>query len=93
MLEPQIQIHPIIGQPNWRMDGTNLDLSKNGSPRSAIHWHVLPGASTKQIKKYIQENFNGQIQESFYERILSMSLSTGIEWTEKGNTDTCLHHA
>ena len=56
-------------------------------------WHVLPGASTLDIKKYIRRCLNGQILEPFDERIIFMSLFNDIEWTKKGDTETCSYNA
>ena len=53
-------------------------------------WHLLTVASTIQIKKHSQENLNVQTPESFDERIIFTSLFNDIEWTMKGNTETCL---
>ena len=51
------------------------------------------GASTIQVKKRIQEYLNGQNQESFDESIIFMSMFNDTEWTQKGNTEKCLHTA
>ena len=56
-------------------------------------WHVLPGASTPDIRKYIRRCLNGQILEPFDERIIFMSMFNDIAWTKKGDTETCLHNA
>ena len=46
-----------------------------------------------EIKKHVQKYMNGQTTESFSDRIVSMSVFNDIEWTKKGNTDTCVHSA
>ena len=55
--------------------------------------HVLPGASTLDIKNNIQTHLNWQSPDSFEDRIILMSMLNDIEWTQKGNTETCLHNA
>ena len=52
-------------------------------------WHVLPGASTNDIKKHIRRYLNGLIPELMEDRIIFMSMFNDIEWTKKGNTETC----
>ena len=56
-------------------------------------WHVLPGASTLEIKKHTQKHLNEQNPETSDHRIIFMSLLNDIEWTKKVNTETCLHNA
>ena len=56
-------------------------------------WHVLPGASTVDIKRHVQEYLNGQFPESFGDRIIFMSMFNSIDWTKKGNKENCLHKA
>ena len=56
-------------------------------------WQVLPGAHTIEIKKQFQTYFNGQVLESFDERIIFMSMFSDMEWTKNGNAETCLHSA
>ena len=43
--------------------------------------HVLPGASTTQIKRHTHEYLNGQTPESVDERTIFMSMFNDIEWT------------
>ena len=42
--------------------------------------HVLPGASTTQIKRHTHEYLNGQTPESVDERTIFMSMFNDIEW-------------
>ena len=56
-------------------------------------WHVLPGCFNFYIKRHIHEYLKGQFPESFGDRIIFMSVFNGIDWTKKGNTETCLHKA
>ena len=72
-----------------------MDLSNKciGSPRSAIHWCVLPGASTIQFNRHFQEHFNGQTPDSFDESIIFMFMFNDIEWTKNDNADICLRSA
>ena len=51
-------------------------------------WHVLPipSTSTVDIKKHIHVAI-------WHERITFLSMFNEIEWTENGNTQTCLHNA
>ena len=53
-------------------------------------WHVLPGASTIEIKKRVQKHLNWRNPESFDQRIIFMSLFHDIAWRKKVNTETCL---
>ena len=65
-----------------------------GSPRSAIHFCMhYKALFTTQIEKHIQGHLNGQNPESVKERITFVSMCNDIEWTKKGNTETCLHNA
>ena len=67
-----------------------MDLSNNSIWR--FIWHALPGASTSQTNMNIQEYLNGQIPESFDERIMFMFVFNDIELTKKGISETCLHN-
>ena len=98
VLVSQTQIHPIIGQPqNWRMYGTNMDLSRQmnwASLEVRFIWQVLPKVFLPlKIKRHIQECFIGQTSESLDEKIKFMSMFNDIERTKKGDTETCLHNA
>ena len=70
-----------------------MERTRIGRQRSAFIWHVLPGASNFDIKRLSKEYLNGQTPESFDERIKFMSMFNDIEWTKKGDTETCLHNA
>ena len=96
-VESPIQIHPITGQQKLEevMERTfffheNLNMAAR---KVQFLWHVFPGASTLDIKKHIQIFLNGQDPESLDEWITFMSMFNDIEWTKKGNTETCLHNA
>ena len=56
-------------------------------------WHVLPGASTHDIKNYFQRYLDGQNPEFFDERIIFISMFNDIEWTLRSSTETCLPNA
>ena len=64
-----------------------------GSPRSNIHLARITRCFTLDIKKYIRRCLNGQILEPFEERIIFMSMFNDIEWTKKGDTETCSYNA
>ena len=56
----------------------------NFAPREVqFIWHVLPDASTLDVKKRIQRSLNGQNPESLGERIMLRSVLHDIEWTKK----------
>ena len=86
VLESEIQIHPISGQPNrrgaWNEHGFVDKLSLPAQEARFI-WHVLPGACAIQIKKHIQKNLKWQAPESFDERITFMSVFHDMEWTKE----------
>ena len=77
VLESQIQIHLTVGQQNWMMYGTNMDLSKN--------W-ILQPEKCDSFSTYCQvllpfkwnsilgNTWTGKSPESFDERIIFMSM-------------------
>ena len=64
-----------------------------GAREVQLIWHIFPCASTLDINKHIQKYLTGQTPESLDESIIFMSMFNDMEWTEKGNTETCLHNA
>ena len=70
-----------------------VEENEFGSPRSAIHLARITRCSTLDIKKHILRYVNRQTPEALYEWIISMSMFNDTEWTNKGNTETCLHNA
>ena len=73
----------------WSQHGI-CETLKLAARKVQFIWHVLPGVSTIEIKMHIQKHLDWQIPKSFDERIVYMSKD--IEWTKKGNTETCLHN-
>ena len=70
----QIQVHLTIDQRSCMMNGTNMDLSKSLAAREVqFTGHVLPGASSVDIKGHIQRYLNGENPEYSDKRITFIS--------------------
>ena len=70
------------------MERTRIAEQFNLAAREVrLIWHVLPGASAREIK------INCDRANSTISQITIMSMFNDIEWTKKGNTETCLHNA
>ena len=77
-------------QDLWNEHGFDEQLNLTVREERFI-WHLFSGASTLDIKRYIQEDLNGRTPESFDERIIFMSMFNDLAWI--GNTETCLYNA
>ena len=67
-----------------RQDAYNMQILQDLAAREVqFIWHVLPNASTLDIKKHTQRRLNGQTPESFEGGIIFMSMFKDIEWTKK----------
>ena len=92
VLESQILVFPTIGHHNWRTYGTNTDRSKTLilQPEKCnsfgTYCQVLSPLTSRSM---FRNTSTGENPESFDESVMFMSMFNNIEWTKKGNFETC----